>query len=96
MIYSSKKPMVEAIQQFVAEGGQVEVKIDSVKMYVGFKSKSDPSLEWMMTITSIKERKFVELASPILRQAQAQAFNHQHELNDPNCKLCIVHKVMTD
>jgi hypothetical protein len=94
MIYLSKKPMVEAIQQFVAEGGQIEVKIDHLGQYVGFKSKLDPNLDWVMAMVSIKERRFRELASQKTREAQAQAFNHQHELNDPNCKLCIVHEVM--
>jgi hypothetical protein len=88
--------MVEAIQQFVAEGGQVEEKIDYVGSYIGFQSKLDPGLNWMMSYISIKERRFEELASPTLREAQARAFNHQHELNDPNCDECLVHEVMTN
>ena len=96
MIYSSKKLMVETIQQFVAEGGQVEEKIDYIGQYVGFKSKLNPYLEWMMSHIFVKERRFEELASRKTMAAQVRAFNHQHELNDPNCKLCAVHEVMVD
>jgi hypothetical protein len=88
--------MVEAIQQFVAEGGQVEVKIDHIGQYIGFKSKLDPNLDWMMTVVSVKERRFEELASRKTREAQVRAFNHQHEFNDPNCKLCLIDEVMTN
>lgn len=98
MIYSTKKEMIESIQQHIAEGGQVEFGSDFIEICIGFKSKSDPSLNWMMPMASIKERKFDELASPKLREAQARALNHQHAyiLNDLNCKLCLVHKVLTD
>lgn len=90
--------MVELIQQYIAEGGQVEFGSDFIEMCIGFKSKSDPSLNWMMPMASVKERKFHELTSPTLREAQTRAFNHQHAyiLDDPNCRSCLVHKILTD